>query len=115
MSVLLHLVLAVHLLSMATVAGGLLATRGAAPTTPILWGARTLLLTGLILVPLATSVDGSVDMAKITVKLLVALTAVSTLEISGARSRKDGTPGGRLVQLAGALVVVNVLVATLWH
>jgi hypothetical protein len=113
-----NLVVVLHLLGMAALVGGWFAfTRGVASTEVMVWGARAQVVTGLVLVGLAEGVDSldkHVNNPKIGVKLVVAIAAVACLEISRARARKGADAKG-LVQAAGGLGVLNVLVAALWH
>jgi hypothetical protein len=112
------LVVVLHLLGMAALVGGWFAfTRGVASTEVMTWGARAQIVTGLMLVGLAEGVDSldkHVNNPKIGVKLVVAIAAVACLEIARGRGRK-GADTKTLVQAAGALGVLNVLVAALWQ
>src|SRR5688500_17759963 len=88
-----------HLLGMASLVGGFFAYT-----------------TGIVLVGLAESVDSlgkDLDMAKIGVKLVVALVAVACIEIGRARAGK-GRDAKTLVRVAGAAGVLNVIVAAAW-
>ena len=113
-----NLVVVLHLLGMAALVGGWFAfARGVASTEVMVWGARAQVVTGLVLVGLAEAVDSldkHVNNPKIGVKLVVALAAAACIEIARARGRK-GTDTRTLVQAAGGLGVLNVLVAALWH
>ena len=114
-----NLVVVLHLLGMAALVGGWFAfTRGVASTEVMVWGARAQVLTGLVLVGLAEAVDSldkHVDNPKIGVKLVVALAAAGCIEIARGRARRTGAEARGLVQAAGGLGVLNVLVAALWH
>lgn len=104
-----------HFLGMATILAGWLAVRLGATkgTTVLVWGARVQLLLGVILVGLLEFAGADVNMAKIAVKLAVALGAVACAEIGYVRQNK-GTPAPRLVDAAAVLAVINVMVAVLW-
>ena len=52
--------------------------------------------------------------AKIGVKLLVAIAVVACAEIAAAKERKGDGARPQLVHAAGALALLNVLVAVLW-
>jgi hypothetical protein len=114
-----NLVVVLHLLGMAALVGGWVAfTRGAASTEVMVWGARAQVVTGLVLVGLAEgvgSLDKHVDNSKIGVKLVVALAAAGCIEVARGRARRRGGDAKGLVQAAGGLGVLNVLVAALWH
>lgn len=116
MNVLQQLFLALHLLGMAAIVGGWLATRSdLRPIAPIVWGARAQIVTGLLLVGLVQSLEpDEVNNGKIAVKWLVALAVAGCAEMANARYRKDGSSQASLVTAAAGLTVVNVLVATLW-
>lgn len=105
-----------HFLGMASILAGWLAVRlGAAKgTTVMVWGARIQLVLGIILVGLLEFAGADVNMAKIGVKLAVALGAVACAEIGNIRQNK-GTPAPRLIDAAAVLVVINVMVAVLWR
>lgn len=108
------LLVVLHLLGMAAIVGGWLASRTGSPAmAPIVWGARAQLVTGLALVGLAEAGDGSPDHTKVAVKLVVAVAVAACAEIAAARARR-GEPSGSLLDGAGILAVVNVLVAVLW-
>ena len=86
-----------------------------ASLTPMVWAARVQLLLGVALVGLIEGgTDEQLNHTKIAVKLLVALAVVACVEIANSKARK-GEPRPMLVDIAGALTVVNVLVAFLWH
>jgi len=112
-----NFLVALHLLGMAAIVGGWIAVRaGRTVTAPIVWGARAQLVTGLVLVGLASAIkddDHTVNNTKIAVKLVIALVVLAAAEIGSARSRK-GQDTGRLLDVAGGGGVVNVLVAALW-
>lgn len=104
-----------HFLGLAALIGGWIATKfGSTVLSPIVWGARVQLLTGILIVGVAEMArDVELNHTKIGVKLLVALVVVAAAEIAAARARK-GTPKPTLVDAAGGLGVLNVLVAVLW-
>lgn len=109
-----HLLVAAHLLGMAAIVGGWFALRaGASTLSPLVWGARAQLVTGIILVGIEEMAGDDVNHAKVGVKLLVAIGVAAAAEIANARSRRGGSPA-QLTDAAGALAVLNVLVATLW-
>lgn len=107
------IVVVLHLLGMAGVVGGWLATVRSPRIVPaMLHGSLTALVTGLLLVGLTYALgDGEdVDNAKITVKLAVALAIVVLVWVNRRRENVPGT----LVSLIGGLGVLNVAVAVLW-
>jgi hypothetical protein len=115
---LLHkILLFLHLLGMACVVGGWIATRVGRTVTPVIvWGARAQIVTGLLLVAFAsmnTTDDWVVNNAKIGVKLVIALVVVTAAEIGNARSKR-GQDAGTMLDVAGVSGVVATLVATLW-
>jgi hypothetical protein len=103
-----------HLLGMAAIIGSALFLARGAVTPFLVWGARAQLLTGIILVGLVQANDEEVDNAKIGVKLLVALAVVACAEIAAAKERKGQGARPQLVNAAGVLALLNVLVAVLW-
>jgi hypothetical protein len=115
MELLIGSTLVLHLLGMASIAGGWLANYlGAARGLNVLvWGARAQLLLGILLVGLVQMNKEEVSYAKIGVKFAVALAVVACAEIANVRARRgEGQPA--LVNAAFGLMLVNVLVAVLW-
>ena len=109
-----RILVVLHLLGMAMIVGGWLATVRAPRVLPGMWhGALTQLVTGIALVGMASSglVDRDVDNAKISVKLVVALAVVVLISLN--RRKGDGVAPG-VVHAIGGLAVLNVLVAVLW-
>jgi hypothetical protein len=123
MELLYNLVVAGHMLGLAALVGGwftaLVRSReeGLAAGPVMVWGARIQVLTGLALVGLAEAAldDVDVDQTKIAVKLVVALVVAALVEVSAGRGRRGAAVAPAMVSAAGALAVVNVLVATLWN
>ncbi len=117
MGIVFNLFVAAHLLGMATLVGGWIAIRlGASTISMVVWGARLQLITGLLLVGLAemdAAGDDKLNHVKIGVKLVVAIAVVACAEISNGRAKR-GAPAPRLLDAAGGLALLNVLVATLW-
>lgn len=121
MDFLYNLFVVTHMLGLAALVGGYLVAvtrqaEGLVPNTVMLWGARLQLLTGLILVGLASGAmdDMEVNNTKIAVKLVVALAVAALTEIAAGRSRRGQLVAAGMVHAAGALAIVNVLVASLW-
>ncbi|GIG39090.1 hypothetical protein [Cellulomonas phragmiteti] len=115
MDVVYGVLVVLHLLGWAMVFGGVLAGLRKATLTPgALHGVLTALLTGLVLVGLASSgVAGQApDHVKIAVKLVVAL-VVTALVVVGHRQPRRVTRG-YLGAIAG-LTALNVAVAVLWR
>ena len=115
MDFLYSLIVVTHFLGLAALIGGWIATRaGSTALAPIVWGARAQLLTGILLVGLAEMTgDAELNHVKIGVKLVVAIAVVAAAEMANAKAKR-GDPRPQLVDAAGALGVLNVLVAVLW-
>ncbi|KPM50687.1 hypothetical protein CcI49_30935 [Frankia sp. CcI49] len=116
MGVVYDIVVVFHLVGMAMIVGGWLAQiRSPHPviTPGILHGALVQIVTGMILVGLASSgaVDRDVDNAKIAVKLVVAAAVAGIAVVGNARGRE--APAA-LAHAAGGLGVANVAIAVLW-
>lgn len=115
-----NLTVVAHMLGLAALVGGYLvamtrSAEGLVPNTVMVWGARVQLLTGLILVGIAEgALDAEVNQMKIGVKLVVAIAVAALTEIAAAKARKGQPVAGGMVHAAGALAIVNVLVASLW-
>lgn len=108
-----HLVVVLHFLGLAAIIGSAVFVARGVPTPALVWGARAQIITGILLVGLAEAGDGDVNHTKIGVKLLIALAVAACAEIANAREKKgQGNPN--LVTAAGALAVVNTIVAVFW-
>lgn len=114
MEILEHLFVLAHLLGMAAIIGSAVFVARGAVTPALVWGARAQLITGIALVGLAQANDDEVDNTKIGVKLLVAIAVVACAEIAAAKERK-GQARPQLVHAAGALALLNVVIAVLWR
>jgi hypothetical protein len=108
-----HLLVLVHLLGMAAIIGSAAFVARGAATPALVWGARTQLVTGLLLVGLKEMGDGGLNHAKVGVKLLVAIAVAACAEIAAAKAKK-GDERPQLVTAAGALAILNTAIAVLW-
>ena len=112
-----NLLVVLHLLGMAAVVGGWIAVRsGRTVIAPVVWGARAQIVTGILLVGIASAIkddEHTVNNTKIAVKLVIALVVAATAEIGHARSKR-GEDAGTLLDVSGSAAVVNVGVAALW-
>ncbi|HIT75129.1 MAG TPA: hypothetical protein IAA98_06065 [Candidatus Avipropionibacterium avicola] len=116
MDVVKYLFVAVHLLSMAAIVGGWFARfRTPSVTAVQLIGACGAVLSGLILVGLAEMGDGSLNHAKIGVKLVLALAVLGAAIVGTLKARKDQPVSTGLAHAVGGTALINVLIATLWH
>lgn len=115
-----HLVVVSHLLGLAALVGSYLValTRRGGPLVPdqvMVWGARVQVVSGLALVGIAeAALDAEVNHVKIGVKLVVALAVAALVEITAARGRRGEAVAPALVHAAGALAILNVVVASVW-
>jgi hypothetical protein len=114
MEFLVHVFVVLHLLGMAAIIGSALFVARGAVTPALVWGARAQLVTGILLVGLVQANDEEVNNTKIAVKLVVAIAVTACAEIAAAKERKGQGARPNLVNAAGALALVNVLVAVLW-
>ena len=117
MEIVYNLLLVLHFLGLASLIGGWLVqmrARGERVVNPaMVHGALTQVVTGVLLVGLAESVDEletDIDNAKIGVKLVVALVV---LGLTWVNRRKARIPDG-LHYGIGGLAVLNVVVAVFW-
>lgn len=116
MQFLYNLILVLHFVGLASLLGGFIVQMKSTDkgVNPAMWhGALTQLVTGVLLTGIAES--GSLDdeplgMAKISVKLLIAL-VITVLAFIG---RKKPPPQVPLWGIIGALTVVNVVIAVFW-
>lgn len=117
MEILKNVILALHIIGIASLLGGVLTQTGAlrerkARVVPaIMHGAWTMLVTGLVLVGLQYPLGDDVNNAKIGAKLLV---LVVILAIALVHRRRDVVPAW-VVPAIGGLTVVNILLATVWQ
>lgn len=103
-----------HMLGLAGVIGGFAAVmKNPAVVPAMVHGAVTQLVTGVLLVGLHEMGDGSVNHAKVGVKLVIAL-AVMVAVFVGARA-DNAKKSAVMAKSAALLAVVNVAVAVLWH
>lgn len=116
MEILKNLVLALHIIGVAAILGGViyqtkdLRTGGGRVLPAMMHGAWTMLVTGIALVGLQYPLDNEVNNAKISVKLAVLVVLIVVAWIN----RKRETLAGWVLPMIGTLTVVNVLLATVW-
>jgi hypothetical protein len=116
MEILKNVILALHIIGVAALLGGVLyqiraIREGTARVLPaILHGAWTMLLTGVLLVGLQYPLGHEVNNVKITVKLAVLVVILVVTLVN----RKRETLSRWVLPLIGALTVVNILLATVW-
>lgn len=117
MEILKNVILAVHIIGIASLLGGVLVQikpmrLGKARVIPaILHGAWTMLVTGILLVGLQYPLGHEVNNAKIGVKLIV---LVAILVIAWIYRKREVAPGWVLPTIGG-LTVLNILLATVWQ
>ena len=116
MEIVKNLILALHIIGIAALLGGVLFQIGSARTgrarvlPAMMHGAWTMLLTGLLLVGLHYPLDRDVNNPKVAAKLLV-LVAIIVIALV---NRKREALASWVLPSIGALTVVNVLLATIW-
>ena len=116
MQFLYNLILVLHFVGLASLLGGFIVQMRSADkgVNPAMWhGALTDIVTGVLMVGIAESgslEDEPLDMAKISVKLLIAL-VITVLAFIG---RKKQPPQVPLWGIIGALTLVNIVVAVFW-
>ncbi|MFI2702612.1 hypothetical protein [Cellulosimicrobium composti] len=124
MEILYNVFLTLHFVGWAVVLGGYLASlRTPGLYTGVLHGALTALVAGIAMVGVGeasvweTWPNGGPDMAKIAVKLTVAL-VISVLAFVAKRQGSkaaDGAVAPGLKHAIGGLTLVNILVAVFWN
>ncbi|MDL5203334.1 hypothetical protein [Streptomyces sp. ALI-76-A] len=116
MDVLIHLLVALHIIGIASLLGGFLTQlkamgRGTARFVPaMLHGALTMLVTGAILVGLNQADGQHVDNVKIGVKLALLIVILGLVYVK----RDDEKVDKRLFGLVGLLTTANIFIAVLW-
>ena len=113
------LLLVLHVLGLSLIIGPFLfqVSRKTGLDTKLMWiGALVQLVTGLALVGVREATDLPVEHAKIGVKLVVALGVVVAVWLVGRKQKADPSSKAAIpfFHTAGALAVVNVVVAVLW-
>lgn len=117
MEILKNVILALHVIGVVALLGGVLYQIGAmregkARVLPaMMHGAWTMLVTGVALVGLQYPLGNDVNNMKISVKLLV-LVAIIVIALI---NRKKPSVATWVLVLIGALTVVNILLATIWR
>ncbi|WP_067856565.1 hypothetical protein [Nocardia shimofusensis] len=115
MDVVYNLIVVTHFLGLAALIGGYAAGQPKVNEVMV-WGARLQIVTGVILVGLAESIDSlgkDPDMAKIGTKLVISLVVAAFAEIGHADAKK-GKDVPWMTHAAGGLGIVNVMIAVLW-
>ncbi|MVU82669.1 hypothetical protein GPX89_36235 [Nocardia sp. ET3-3] len=110
-----NLVVTAHLLGMAAVVGGYVASRPRVSELMV-WGARAQIVTGVVLLGMAESIHSlgkDPNMAKMIVKLVVAVLVAAFAEM-GRADAKRGKEVAWMCEAAGGLAILNVLIAALW-
>ncbi|WP_051407134.1 hypothetical protein [Nocardia sp. CNY236] len=100
---------------MAAVVGGYVAAQPVVSELMV-WGARLQIVTGLILVGMAESIDSigkDPNMVKIGLKLGLAIAIAAFAEI-GHADAKRGKSVAWMTHAAGGLAIATVLIAVLW-
>lgn len=116
MEILKNVVLALHIIGVASLLGGILVQISAIKLgktrilPAILHGAWTMLITGIILVGLQYPLGHEVNNVKITVKLVI----LAAILVVALVNRRRETLAGWVLPVLGGLTVANVLIATVW-
>jgi high-affinity Fe2+/Pb2+ permease len=116
MEILKNVILAVHIIGVAALLGGVLyqvgsARRGTPRVLPaMVHGAWTMLVTGIALVGLQYPLGNEVNNVKITVKLVVLIAILVIVLIN----RKREQVASWVLPAVGILTVINILLATAW-
>ena len=116
MEILLNVILAIHIIGVASLLGGVIVQipamrAGTATVIPaIRHGAWTMLATGLLLVGLVYAVGETVNNAKIGLKLTILIVII----VLALVYRKREKLAGWVLPTLGALTTINILLATVW-
>ncbi|MFJ2023013.1 hypothetical protein ACIODW_04265 [Streptomyces sp. NPDC087897] len=116
MDVLINVVVALHIIGIASLLGGFLtqmkaAGAGTARFTPaMLHGALTMLITGIALVGLNQADDQAVNNVKIGIKLALLVVILALVYVKRDEEKVDK---GAFMAVGG-LTVVNIFLATVW-
>lgn len=117
MDVLLHVFVALHIIGIAALLGGVLtqlpplSREGTTRVVPaMLWGAVTMLVTGIILLGLAQADHVHVSNVKIGVKLVVLIAILGVAYVK----RDEESVDRKVIATVGGLTAVNIFIAVLW-
>ncbi|WP_062077287.1 hypothetical protein [Demequina globuliformis] len=116
MEIIKNLILAVHIIGVVALLGGVVyqikAWRAgtARILAPMMHGAWTMLVTGIILVGMQYPLGNDVNNTKISVKLIVLLAIVAIAFIH----RKRETLSSWVLPALGLLTIANTIIATTW-
>ncbi|MEO3974136.1 hypothetical protein [Streptomyces sp. CAU 1734] len=116
MDVLINIVVALHIIGIASLLGGFLTqmkamAAGTARFTPaMLHGALTMLITGVALVGLNQADGQTVNNIKIGIKLALLVVILGLVYVK----RDEETVEKGLLAAVGGLTVVNIFIATVW-
>lgn len=104
-----------HLLGAAALVGGWLATFRT-PTVGLFQfiGAWVQLVTGILLVGLASMGDGSLNHIKVTVKLVILIGILVAAWIGRRKVKRGETVSTGLAHAVGGLALVNIGLAVFW-
>ena len=116
MHILIHLFVALHIIGIASLLGGFLTQMKAMGegtarfSPPMLHGALTMLVTGMVLVGLNQADDQTVNNIKIGVKLALLIVILGLVYVK--RDEEQVEKG--LFGLVGGLTTANIFIAVLW-
>ncbi|NGN69331.1 hypothetical protein G5C51_36275 [Streptomyces sp. A7024] len=116
MDVLINIFVALHIIGIASLLGGFLVQMKAMRegtarmTPPMLHGALTMLVTGILLVGLNQADDQEVNNLKIGVKLALLVVILGLVYVK----RDDEKVDAKLLGTVGLLTVANIFIATVW-
>ncbi|MGX2996832.1 hypothetical protein JNUCC64_21580 [Streptomyces sp. JNUCC 64] len=116
MDVLIHLIVGLHIIGIASLLGGFLTQMTAMGegraryTTAMLHGALTMLVTGVALVGLNQADGNTVNNIKIGVKLALLVVILGLVYVK----RDEESVDKGLFALVGGLTMTNVFIAVLW-
>ncbi|UED84565.1 hypothetical protein [Streptomyces profundus] len=115
MNVLIHIVLALHIIGIAALLGGFLEqvrsikTGEVAVTSGMLHGAANMLITGIALVGLNQADDQEVNNTKIAVKLGILVVILALVYVKRGEKVSPAIFGA-----IGVLTAANIFIATIW-
>ena len=116
MDVLINVFVALHIIGIASLLGGFLTqmksmSAGTARfNAPMLHGALTMLITGMVLVGLNQADGHTLNNIKIGIKLAILVVILGVVYVK----RDDEAASKPLFGVVGGLTVANIFIATLW-
>lgn len=115
MDVLIHIIVFLHILFVATVVGGWIAHfKNPTVTSYQYLGAWGAFISGLLIVGLREMTDGDLNHIKIGFKAVIALIVLVAAVIGRSKAKKDEVVPTGLAHAVGGMALLNMAIASIW-